>query len=164
MGLCSAGPLVEVESTESGEKVMYRDVTADDAQEVVDSLDGEPVERLLCSTDAPFFALQKKVVLENSGVIDPEQIDDYIEAGGYAALYNPRYMAVVGHDGEQLRAAAGYLAPESRPRYRPSLEVLYFDHTVGELTGPEVIFINGTLKYGGGFLSQPIGVRSGGGK
>ena len=86
MGLCSAGPLVEVESKEKNEKVMYQAVTADDAQDLVDSLDAEPVERLLCPTDAPFFSMQKKIVLENSGVIDPEQIDDYIAAEGYVAL------------------------------------------------------------------------------
>jgi bidirectional [NiFe] hydrogenase diaphorase subunit len=86
MGLCSAGPLVEVESNGSGHKVMYQDVTADDVPDLVDSLEGEPVERLICPTDAPFFAMQEKIVLENSGVIDPEQIDDYIAAGGYSAL------------------------------------------------------------------------------
>jgi hypothetical protein len=84
-----------------------------------------------------------------------QELGEQWSPGGYAALYNPRYMVVAGHDGEQVRAAAGYLAPEGRPRYRPSLEVLYFDHSVGDLTGPEVIFINGTLNYGGGFLSHP---------
>ena len=34
----------------------------------------------------PFFARQKKIVLENSGKIDPERIEDYIAAEGYKAL------------------------------------------------------------------------------
>jgi len=49
-------------------------------------LGGEPVQRLRCPTDVPFFARQQKIVLENSGVIDPEEINDYIAADGYRAL------------------------------------------------------------------------------
>ena len=86
MGLCAAGPLVEVTSQPDAQATMYRNVQADDAQELADSLGGEPVERLLCPTDIPFFASQQKIVLENSGVIDPEQIDEYIAADGYRAL------------------------------------------------------------------------------
>ena len=37
-------------------------------------------------TDMPFFARQKKIVLENSGKIDPERIEDYIAHDGYHAL------------------------------------------------------------------------------
>ncbi|MDD3095204.1 MAG: SLBB domain-containing protein, partial [Candidatus Marinimicrobia bacterium] len=36
--------------------------------------------------DIPFFKWQKKVVLENCGVIDPESIDQYLARGGYSAL------------------------------------------------------------------------------
>ncbi|MCK4813019.1 MAG: NADH-quinone oxidoreductase subunit NuoF [Candidatus Marinimicrobia bacterium] len=38
--------------------------------------------------DIPFFKIQKKVVLENCGVIDPESIDQYLARGGYMALSN----------------------------------------------------------------------------
>ncbi|QDV45868.1 NADP-reducing hydrogenase subunit HndC [Stieleria neptunia] len=86
MGLCSAGPLVSVDATEPKTEVMYKDVTPDDAAELYSSLDGDPLERLRCSTDIPFFARQQRIVLKNSGVIDPEHIDDYIAAGGYASL------------------------------------------------------------------------------
>ncbi len=34
----------------------------------------------------PFFTRQQKIVLENSGVIDPESFKDYVAAGGYSAL------------------------------------------------------------------------------
>lgn len=37
-------------------------------------------------TESPFFLRQRKIVLENSGRIDPERIDEYIAAGGYRAL------------------------------------------------------------------------------
>jgi len=81
MGLCSEGPLV---STTSG--VLYKNVGAGDASEILDSLAAEPVSRLVCRTDVPFFQRQKKIVLENSGVVDPERIEDYIAANGYSAL------------------------------------------------------------------------------
>lgn len=37
-------------------------------------------------TDTPFFTRQRKLVLENSGRIDPERIEEYIAQGGYRAL------------------------------------------------------------------------------
>jgi bidirectional [NiFe] hydrogenase diaphorase subunit len=86
MGLCSAGPLVEVVSKDSDQPVMYEHVGADDADEIAGSIGGTPVERLRCPTSMAFFQRQQKVVLENSGVIDPENIDDYIAADGYVAL------------------------------------------------------------------------------
>jgi bidirectional [NiFe] hydrogenase diaphorase subunit len=82
MGLCSNGPLVAVEPTGD----LYQHVTDDDAEDIVRSLDGQPVARLVCDTRQPFFARQQKIVLENSGVVDPERIEDYIARTGYAAL------------------------------------------------------------------------------
>src|SRR5262252_4148658 len=81
MGLCSEGPLV---STNNG--VLYKKVEAADGAAIIDSLEGSPVSRLVCPTDVPFFQRQKKIVLENSGVIDPDRIEDYIAANGYSAL------------------------------------------------------------------------------
>jgi bidirectional [NiFe] hydrogenase diaphorase subunit len=81
MGLCSEGPLVSADA-----KLLYRRVVPDDARDLVDSLQGAPVSRLLCRTDQPFFQKQKKIVLENSGNIDPERIEDYVAAHGYSAL------------------------------------------------------------------------------
>ena len=86
MGLCSAGPLVEVQSRDRQRAVMYQGVQREDASELLQSLDRGTVQRLRCPTEVPFFTSQKKVVLENAGVIDPEQIDDYIAADGYEAL------------------------------------------------------------------------------
>ena len=85
MGLCSAGPLVAVDSGE--DRVLYQKVTPDDAEDIVAALDGgTQVSRLICDTGAPFFSRQTKIVLENSGRIDPERIEDYVAVGGYAAL------------------------------------------------------------------------------
>ena len=81
MGLCAEGPLV---STSKG--TLYQHVTATHAGEILDALDAQPVSRLVCRTDTPFFQRQKKIVLENSGVVDPDRIEEYVSASGYGAL------------------------------------------------------------------------------
>ncbi|HEY4972612.1 MAG TPA: NAD(P)H-dependent oxidoreductase subunit E, partial [Steroidobacteraceae bacterium] len=86
MGLCSAGPLVTVET----ENQMFANVTPEAAPEIIRSLDtgGDPTAGGLhpCPTNVPFFERQKRIVLENSGKIDPERIEDYIAHDGYVAL------------------------------------------------------------------------------
>ena len=82
MGLCSAGPLVSVET----EGNLYANQTPDDAPDIIRSLDTGSNGVKHCPTDVPFFQRQKKIVLENSGRIDPERIEDYIAHDGYLAL------------------------------------------------------------------------------
>jgi len=90
MGPCELGPGMLVYP----EGVFYVRVRPEDAEEIVVEhfLKGRPVRRLLWSEGAPvskeipFFARQEKVVLANCGVIDPEDIEEYIAAGGYEAL------------------------------------------------------------------------------
>src|SRR5450755_1295126 len=81
MGLCAAGPLVLVDPSET----RYGNVHASDAKDVVDSLGGAPVERLETHLQK-YFHGQQHIVLENSGHIDPEKIDEYIARDGYLAL------------------------------------------------------------------------------
>lgn len=81
MGLCAEGPLVS-----TGTGTLFQHVTPADASEILDTLDTPPPSRLLCRTDVPFFQRQKKIVLENSGSVDPERIEDYVGSAGYAAL------------------------------------------------------------------------------
>ena len=82
MGLCSAGPLVYVEP----EGVLYSGVTPEGAPDIIRGLDSGSDGLDHVDTGIPFFARQNKVVLENSGQIDPERIEDYIAAEGYEAL------------------------------------------------------------------------------
>jgi len=110
LGLCAEGPLV---STRSG--ALYKRVTAADASEIVDHLAGEPVRRLLCPTNVPFFQRQQKIVTENSGVVDPERIEDYIVAKGYFALIHAlremtpaQVIQEVTKSGLRGRGGAGY--------------------------------------------------------
>ena len=94
---------------------LYKKVSASDAGELLDSLDGPPVSRLHCPTDVPFFQRQKKIVLENCGAIDPERIEDYIAAGGYRSLLQAltemtpqQVIGEVTTSGLRGRGGAGY--------------------------------------------------------
>jgi len=75
-------------------------------------------------------------------------------AGGYIAFYNDQLMVTYGNDGEQWRTALGCIAPETKSLLRPAMEVLYVDNTIGVFDGNEFLFVNGTLKFQGGFLSH----------
>ena len=81
IGPCAAGPLVSVGPTGT----LYGNVHEDDAEAVVASLGGDPVERLQTHLQH-YFEGQHPIVLENSGQIDPEKIDESIGRGGYLAL------------------------------------------------------------------------------
>jgi bidirectional [NiFe] hydrogenase diaphorase subunit len=111
MGLCRSGPLVSVRP----EETLYQSVTPDDAPAIIKSLGGEPVERLVCPTDRPFFTQQTRIVLANSGEIDPERLEDYIAVGGYQQLahvlndFTPgQVIDQVSHSGLRGRGGAGY--------------------------------------------------------
>lgn len=82
MGLCAAGPLVSVEP----DGVLYQKVREADASDIIQALGQQPVSHIVCDTRIPFFERQFKIVLENSGVIDPESIEEYIAVDGYDAL------------------------------------------------------------------------------
>ena len=72
------------------ENVNYQDVKIADVAELVEEhfLKGRPVSRLLLDSTGKFspkFNYDKRIVLRNSGIIDPESIDGYIGVGGYEA-------------------------------------------------------------------------------
>ena len=72
------------------DNVNYQDVKLDDIPELVEEhfLKGRPVGRLMLDTLGKFtpkFDYQNRIVLRNSGLIDPESIDEYIGLGGYEA-------------------------------------------------------------------------------
>jgi bidirectional [NiFe] hydrogenase diaphorase subunit len=83
LSLCAAGPLVEIpESRRLFEAVVPSSTTSIDG--VIDALDGGEGGR--STVGDPFFSRQVRVVLANSGRIDPEDIDDYVAHEGYEAL------------------------------------------------------------------------------
>ncbi len=83
LGLCKGGPLIAVEPA----GILYHSVQVGDVSDILDALGGNPVPRIDAGDHSYFFDRQQKIVLENCGRIDPERIEDYIAADGYAALY-----------------------------------------------------------------------------
>lgn len=94
-GLCAEGPIIVVYP----EGVMYTMVKVEDVEEIVNEhlIKGRPVKRLMAGDkDADdttksldgvdFFTRQVRVALRNCGVINPENIDEYIAFDGYKAL------------------------------------------------------------------------------
>ena len=94
-GLCALGPIVLVYPEGS----FYSMVKAEDVPEIVSEhlLKGRVVTRLLYDetvqdaeviplVETGFYKKQKRVALRNCGVINPENIDEYIAVDGYQAL------------------------------------------------------------------------------
>ena len=111
MGLCSAGPLVSVAT----DGQMYSAVRPEDAPAILESLDTGADGLPHHDTSVPFFTRQKKIVLENSGLIDPERIEDYIAHDGYLALVTAitertpqEVISIVKASGLRGRGGAGY--------------------------------------------------------
>jgi len=95
VGFCAEGPIVVVHPGET----FYTRVTLPDVKTIVEEhvLGGQTVERLLYrdpTTDAPierwheigFYQKQQRILLRNCGIIDPENINHYIDREGYCAL------------------------------------------------------------------------------
>lgn len=87
MGPCSRGPMVTVQEQGKPDTV-YQQVTPEAALKIVDDhvANHQVVEANVLANDNPFFAKQQKIVLANSGLIDPERLEDYVAHGGYLAL------------------------------------------------------------------------------
>ena len=86
LGLCDAGPLVQVQA--EGETRLYEKVDPSTAARIAaeDAVAGTPAKDLLQGGNEAFFARQRKIVLENSGRIDPERIESCVAEGAYEAL------------------------------------------------------------------------------
>ena len=92
-GFCEMGPLVHIEPM----GVMYIHVKPEDCHEILEKtvLGGEVIDRLVYHLDGtaypkqediPFYKKQHRVVLENCGTSDAEDIEEYIAKGGYSAF------------------------------------------------------------------------------
>ena len=122
-GLCSMGPIVITQPDDC----FYSRVAPEDVAEIVREhiTGGKPVHRLLYKDgesgeavslfEADFYKKQKRVVLARCGLINPEEIDDYIEHGGFAALEkalktmsSEEVVSVVKDSGLRGRGGAGF--------------------------------------------------------
>ena len=97
-GLCAVGPIVIVYP----DGTFYSMISAENVPEIVEEhlLKGRPVEKYMhhehdeaiaeklptSLADTTFYKKQKRVALRNCGVINPEEIDEYIALDGYQAL------------------------------------------------------------------------------
>ncbi len=123
-GLCAAGPTVVIYP----EGILYCRVRPEDVVEIVEEtlVDGHIINRLLHQeslpmqalprfSDLPFCAKQVRIALHNCGLIDPEEIEEYIARDGYRALgmvlaeMTPEdVIRVVKESGLRGRGGAGF--------------------------------------------------------
>lgn len=94
-GFCEQGPIVKIEP----DNVLYVRVGPKDAKDIIDEhiIKGRKVERLLYEEpqekkkaynqeEMPFYKKQLRIALRNCGLINPEDIYEYIALDGYEAL------------------------------------------------------------------------------
>ena len=88
VGTCYLEPIVDVYGDDGALQARYVKVQPDKAAAIVEEhlMGGRIVEDLAISRqDEAFLSQQKRIVLRNCGVINPEHIEEYIAAGGYEA-------------------------------------------------------------------------------
>jgi len=94
-GFCANGPIMVVQP----DGIFYQMLTEDVIPHLVEEhfLKGRPVEKLMYTPpekqapvpkmrDIGFFSKQRLIALSNRGIINPEEIDEYIARDGYRAL------------------------------------------------------------------------------
>jgi NADH-quinone oxidoreductase subunit F len=98
-GFCEKGPIVVFNDDEIFYQSVGKRKLADDIAlllqtvktgKVADSLlyaSADKSRKFTATNEIPFYVMQKKIVLELNGSIDPESIEDYIAHGGYRALH-----------------------------------------------------------------------------
>ena len=94
IGQCYAEPSVEISNSETGKSVTYGDVKARDVSLIVDNL-SEIATGVKTVNKTWYYPeeeknednqIQARIVLRNSGRIDPEKLEDYLKNKGYQAL------------------------------------------------------------------------------
>ncbi len=160
MGMCEIGPIAIVYP----EGIFYQKVKAADAAEIVEEhlIKGRVVERLFYQhpttgdlvqtiSNIDFFKLQKKIALRNCGNIDPEEITEYIAAGGYEALGQAltamtpeQVVAEVKTSGLRGRGGAGFSTG------------LKWQFTAAEKAEQKYVVCNGDEGDPGAFMDRSI--------
>ncbi|NPE09591.1 MAG: NADH-quinone oxidoreductase subunit NuoF [Asgard group archaeon] len=100
IGMCYREPLLDIVTEDA--IYTYGDLTTDKVKKIIEDhiINGKVVKNYLVKKDTfnskkretwdidNYFSKQVKIILENSGYIDPENINEYIEYDGYNALKN----------------------------------------------------------------------------
>jgi NADH:ubiquinone oxidoreductase subunit F (NADH-binding)/(2Fe-2S) ferredoxin/Pyruvate/2-oxoacid:ferredoxin oxidoreductase delta subunit len=124
-GFCANGPIVVVQP----DGIFYQMLTEDVIPYLVEEhfLKGRPVPKLMYTPpesdtavpkmkDIGFFGKQRLIALANRGIVDPEEIDEYIARDGYQGLAKALTMkpddiiATVKASGLRGRGGAGFPA------------------------------------------------------
>ena len=122
-GLCAKGPIVIIRP----EDTFYAMVSPEDCEEIIQThiVEGGRVERLLCKDidgtrvnsldELTFYKKQKRIALKNCGMINPEDIDEYIAFDGYLALEKvlkemsqDQVIDIISKSGLRGRGGAGF--------------------------------------------------------
>ncbi len=143
LGLCSNEPLIDVHIPGKN-RVVFRKVSPNDIQPILDGVLNqyvpaemalgqyrhkfhEPWQDVPFLDELPFFKEQNRVILSNCGVIDPNNIFDYMARGGYSALAktirNHTYdeiCTLVEQSGLRGRGGGGY---PTGTKWRKALQV-----------------------------------------
>jgi len=121
-GLCHREPMLELHSP-TGERWTYVHLDAPGVERILDEHVGQGKvvdHHLLEGQDRAegvraYLGKQQKIVLENCGRVNPESLDDYVAAGGYAALAKvidtmrpAEVVELIGASGLRGRGGAGF--------------------------------------------------------
>lgn len=143
LGICSDEPMIDIQIPGKN-RIVFRKVTPNDIQPILDGVLNKfvPIEMALGQyrhkfhepwqdvpylDEIPFFKDQNRVILSNCGVIDPNNIFDYMSRGGYRALAkairNHTYediCSMVEQSGLRGRGGGGY---PTGTKWRKALQV-----------------------------------------
>lgn len=102
IGLCTAEPIVDIQIPQKN-RISFQKITSDKVENLLDEVfqqklnQGNILGQFINPSNHewngvsdfythPFFAKQKRIVLKNCGLVDPESIEEYIAFGGYADM------------------------------------------------------------------------------
>lgn len=157
-GFCQHGPILMVHPGE----VFYCRVKPEDVKDLVEThlIGGQVLERLLYQNkgktartieDINFFKAQERVVLRNCGVINPEEIGEYIARDGYFALADAvlnkkpaEIIDIVSKSGLRGRGGAGF--PTGRK----------WELTAAQDVSPKYVLCNADEGDPGAFMDRSI--------
>jgi NADH-quinone oxidoreductase subunit F len=121
-GMCYREPLIEI-IDEDNHSFVYGEVTPEKAKRIMEEhvLGNKPVYEWVVRNSGPtdddsFFQKQRRIVLRNCGIIDPNSIEEYMAVGGYQAIqkilkeYTPEdVIDIITRSGLRGRGGGGFL-------------------------------------------------------
>jgi NADH-quinone oxidoreductase subunit F len=117
IGACYLEPIVDV-IADDGKKYSYVKIDATAAEEIVEKhvINGEVIdEKLMAVEDLAILERQTKIALRNCGIINPENVDEYIADEGYNAakkclteLSAEQVIEIIKESGLRGRGGAGF--------------------------------------------------------